>query len=318
MKILANDGIAADGKIILEKAGFTVITEKVPQDKLHEVIGGYDVLIVRSATKVNKQVMENPGNLKLVVRAGVGLDNVDAEFAKSKGIDVANTPNSSTLSVAELVFAHLSGAVRFLYDANRQMPANGKNEFNALKKKYSDGRELRGKTLGIFGFGRIGQEVGKIAISLGMKVLAYDPYVKSAKLVFSHLPFTPTPEVEIITGAFEEVLSESDFITLHLPHTAGNPALIGEEELNRMKNKAGIVNAARGGVIDEKKLLKALESGKISFAALDVFENEPDVDEGLLQNVNVSLSPHIAASTLEGQESIGLEVAKVIIDRLKN
>ena len=318
MKILANDGIAADGKIILEKAGFTVITEKVPQDKLHEVIGGYDVLIVRSATKVNKQVMENPGNLKLVVRAGVGLDNVDAEFAKSKGIDVANTPNSSTLSVAELVFAHLSGAVRFLYDANRQMPANGKNEFNALKKKYSDGRELRGKTLGIFGFGRIGQEVGKIAISLGMKVLAYDPYVKSAKLVFSHLPFTPTPEVEIITGAFEEVLSESDFITLHLPHTAGNPALIGEEELNRMKNKAGIVNAARGGVIDEKKLLKALESGKISFAALDVFENEPDVDEGLLQNVNVSLSPHIAASTLEGQERIGLEVAKVIIDRLKN
>ena len=299
MKILANDGIAADGKIILEKAGFTVITEKVPQDKLHEVIGGYDVLIVRSATKVNKQVMENPGNLKLVVRAGVGLDNVDAEFAKSKGIDVANTPNSSTLSVAELVFAHLSGAVRFLYDANRQMPANGKNEFNALKKKYSDGRELRGKTL-------------------GMKVLAYDPYVKSAKLVFSHLPFTPTPEVEIITGAFEEVLSESDFITLHLPHTAGNPALIGEEELNRMKNKAGIVNAARGGVIDEKKLLKALESGKISFAALDVFENEPDVDEGLLQNVNVSLSPHIAASTLEGQERIGLEVAKVIIDRLKN
>jgi len=317
MKILANDGIAADGKIILEKAGFTVDTEKVPQDKLHEVIGNYDVLIVRSATKVNKQVMENHGNLKLVVRAGVGLDNVDAAFASEKGIDVANTPNSSTLSVAELVFAHLSGAVRFLYDSNRQMPTNGKKDFNALKKKYSDGRELRGKTLGIFGFGRIGQEVAKIAISLGMNVIAYDPFVKSAKLVFNHLPFKPSPELEIITGSFEEVLADSDFITLHLPHTAGEPALIGQEEFNRMKNKAGIVNAARGGVIDEKELIKALESGKISFAALDVFENEPDVNEDLLKSASISLTPHIAASTVEGQDRIGLEVAKVIIDKLK-
>jgi len=318
MKILANDGIAPDGKAALEKAGFEVITEKVPQDKLHEVIGSYDVLVVRSATKVNKQVMASPGNLKLVVRAGVGLDNVDAAFAKEKGIDVANTPNSSTLSVAELVFAHLSGAVRFLYDANRQMPVNGKKDFNTLKKKYSEGRELRGKTLGILGFGRIGQEVGKIAISLGMKVIAYDPFVKSVKLVFSHLPFSPSPTLEITTGTFEEVLADSDFITLHLPHTAGEPPLIGEEEINRMKNKAGIVNAARGGVIDEAALIKALESGKISFAALDVFENEPDVNEDLLKAANISLSPHIAASTVEGQERIGLEVAKVIIERMKN
>ena len=317
-KILANDGIADDGKKMLEEAGFEVITNKVAQDQLKDHINDYDVLIVRSATKVNKDVLENSKRMKLVVRAGVGVDNIDIAFARQMEIEVANTPQSSSLSVAELVFAHLFSIARFLHLSNRQMPVNGKEKFNDLKKKYSDGVELRGKTLGVVGFGRIGQETAKIAIGLGMKVVAHDPYMTNAKLRFDHLPFTPAPTMEINMIPFEELIAQSDFISLHVPFKEGMAAMFDDNAFSKMKTGAGIVNCARGGVIDEEALLRAIESGKIAYAGLDVFEGEPKVRESLLNNDKISVSPHIGASTREGQDRISLEVAQVIIEKIKN
>ena len=198
------------------------------------------------------------------------------------------------------------------------MTSSSKEKFNELKKKYSDGVELRGKTLGVVGFGRIGQETAKIAIGLGMKVLAHDPYMTNAKLRFDHLPFTPIPTMEINMIPFEELVAQSDFISLHVPFKAGMTPMFNDATFAKMKPGAGIVNCARGGVIDEEALLRAIESGKIGYAGLDVFENEPVVRESLLNNNNISVSPHIGASTREGQDRIGLEVAQVIIDKIKN
>ncbi len=317
-KILANDGIAEDGKRMLEQAGFEVSTSKIPQEHLKDHINEYDVLIVRSATKVNRDVMENSKRMQLVVRAGVGVDNIDIAYAKEKEIEVANTPQSSSLSVAELVFSHLFSMSRFLHLSNRQMPQNGKEKFNELKKKYSDGVELRGKTLGVIGFGRIGQETAKIAVGLGMKIMAHDPFMTQAKLRFDHLPFTPTPTLEIKMHPFEEVIANADFISLHVPFKEGMAPMVNDDTFAKMKNGAGIVNCARGGVIDEEALIRALDSGKIAFAGLDVFESEPKVREALLNHDKISVSPHIGASTREGQDRISLEVAQVIIDKVKN
>ena len=317
-KILANDGIAEDGKRMLEQAGFEVSTSKIPQEHLKDHINEYDVLIVRSATKVNRDVMENSKRMQLVVRAGVGVDNIDIAYAKEKEIEVANTPQSSSLSVAELVFSHLFSMSRFLHLSNRQMPQNGKEKFNELKKKYSDGVELRGKTLGVIGFGRIGQETAKIAVGLGMKIMAHDPFMTQAKLRFDHLPFTPTPTLEIKMHPFEEVIANADFISLHVPFKEGMAPMFNDDTFAKMKNGAGIVNCARGGVIDEEALIRALDSGKIAFAGLDVFESEPKVREALLNHDKISVSPHIGASTREGQDRISLEVAQVIIDKVKN
>lgn len=313
MKILANDGIAAEGKTALEAAGHEVYTDKISQEDLPSKINDYDVLIVRSATKVNKQVLENSTRLKLVIRAGVGMDNVDADFAKSKGILTANTPQSSSLSVAELVFSHLFGMVRFLHQSNREMPKVGLEKFNELKKNYADGSELRGKILGIIGFGRIGQEVAKIAVGLGMKIFAYDPFVKEATLPFDHLPFTPAPFLFVETVTLDKVLLKSDFITLHLPHNEGQSALIGENEMMKMKKGAGIVNCARGGVVDEKALIMMLDQGYLSYAGLDVFLNEPKPDAAILNHPSISITPHIGASTKEAQYRISLEVAETVV-----
>lgn len=311
--ILANDGIDAAGKALLEKAGFTVITEKVAQEKLAEEINakGYVALTVRSATKVRKDLIDACPGLKVIGRGGVGMDNIDVEYARSKGIAVINTPAASSHSVAELVFAHLFGVVRFLYDANRQMPVKGETEFDALKKKYAKGIELQGKTIGIVGFGRIGQSVAKIALGLGMRVIAHDPFLKEA-VIELNINGAGSVKVPVPTTSLEEVIKNSDFISLHVP----GGKVITANEIAQMKNGVILCNAARGGVIDETDLVAGLDSGKIAHACLDVFENEPKPSALLLQHPKISLTPHIGASTEEAQERIGIELAEKIIAAL--
>lgn len=310
-KVLANDGIDKIGKELLEKAGFEVDTEKIPQEKLMDVINEkeYTVLIVRSATQVRKDLIEACPNLKIIARGGVGMDNIDVEYAKQKGIIIINTPAASSHSVAELVFAHLFSLLRFLHSSNRKMPVNGNTLFHQLKKEYAAGKELKGKTLGIIGFGRIGQEVAKMAIGLQMNILAYDPYVSSAELELSFPFINKNISVTIKTDTFENVLKNSDFITLHVP--GGN--IISKKEINQMKEGVILINASRGGVINEKDLLEALNNGKVAGAGLDVFENEPHPNSELLQHPKVSLSPHTGASTLEAQERIAIELSEKII-----
>ncbi|MDO3641071.1 D-2-hydroxyacid dehydrogenase [Mucilaginibacter sp. L3T2-6] len=310
IKILANDGIDPIGKKMLEDAGFFVDTNNIPQDELPVKLQEYDAITVRSATKVRKALIDACPNLKLIGRGGVGVDNIDVDYAREKGIGVYNTPASSSLSVAELVFAHLFTGIRFLQDSNRKMPVEGATRFNDLKKAYAKGVELRGRTLGIVGFGRIGREVAKIAIGIGMDVIAYDLY-----------PFNP--EVDIVLGGgiavkasvktatLEEIITNSDFISLHTPFVG--KALFGAEELDKMKKGVGLVNCSRGGLIDELALIAALDSGKVSFAALDVFDNEPTPREEILKHPKISLTPHIGAATGEAQERIGVELASLII-----
>lgn len=313
-KILANDGIDSQGKAILEKAGFTVVTEKVAQENLAKAINenNFVGLTVRSATKVRKDVIDACPNLKLIGRGGVGMDNIDVEYAKSKGIHVVNTPAASSHSVAELVFAHLFNAVRFLYDSNRQMPANGNTQFETLKKKYAKGIELKGKTIGIIGFGRIGQAVAKIALGCGMKVEAYDPFIQEANLELEIFGANKV-SVKIKTVSMENILKSSDFITMHVP----GGKVITSKEITQMKNGVILANASRGGVIDENDLLEGLNSGKIAHACLDVFENEPTPNEAILKHPKISLTPHIGAATEEAQERIGIELASLIIEKLK-
>lgn len=316
MRILANDGISESGKQHLEENGFEVITVKVAQNQLVNYINQHniDVLLVRSATKVGKDIIEACPSLKLIGRGGVGLDNIDVEYAKGKNIHVINTPASSANSVAELVFAHLFSGVRFLHDSNRNMPLEGDTQFSQLKKLYSNGTELRGKTLGIIGFGRVGQAVARIAIGLGMNVIAYDPNVKEAEI---ELSFFDDRKVSFLIKTIEKetVLEQSDFITVNSP--VQEMYVIDTEEFDMMKEGVGVINSARGGVISEEALLEALESGKVSFAGLDVFENEPTPSIRLLMHPNVSLTPHIGASTVEAQGKIGTELAEQIIKLLK-
>jgi D-3-phosphoglycerate dehydrogenase len=312
--ILANDGIDAIGKSILEKAGFTVITENVAQENLAGELNekGYVALTVRSATKVRKELIDSCPNLKVIGRGGVGMDNIDVEYARSKGLQVINTPAASSNSVAELVFAHLFNAVRFLYESNRNMPTIGNTKFNDLKKNYSKGIELRDKTIGIIGFGRIGQFTAKIALGCGMKVLAYDPFVKEAVLKLD-IYGTNGVDVKISTVTLDELISQSDVISLHVP----GGKMISEKEISQMKNGVILINASRGGVIDETDLLVGLNSGKIAHACLDVFENEPTPNEELLKHSKISLTPHIGAATNEAQERIGVELAEKLIEALK-
>ncbi len=312
MKVLANDGLSASGVKPLEKAGIEVILKTVAQEQLADFINEnkVDVLLVRSATKVRKDLIDACPGLKIIGRGGVGMDNIDVEYAKSKGIKVINTPAASSHSVAELVFAHLFGMVRFLHDANQNMPLMGDTHFNQLKKSYEKGAELKGKTLGLLGFGRIGQATAKVALGIGMKVIAYDPFIDSAHLTLDFYD-GQTVSFTIDTISKEEVLKQADFISLHVP--AQKEYVISTKEFGMMKKGAGIVNAARGGVIDEVALVKAIEDGIISNAALDVFESEPAPEIQLLMNKNISLTPHIGAATLEAQDRIGEELAAQII-----
>ena len=316
MKILANDGLAKSGIDALETAGFEVITDTVAQERLVDYINENKVtgLLVRSATKVRKDIIDSCSSLKLIGRGGVGMDNIDVDYAREKGMHVINTPGASSASVAELVFAHLFGMVRFLFDSNRNMPLEGDTRFKELKKNYSAGIELRGKKIGIIGFGRIGREVAKIALGQGMEVLAHDTHCVTADI---ELDFFDGQKINfnIKTVSIEEIYENADFITLHVPHQG--KALISKTEIEMMKDNVGLINAARGGVIDESDLLDALESGKVRFAGLDVFVNEPSPNMKVLMTHQISMSPHIGAATLEAQDRIGTELAEQIESLLK-
>jgi len=316
MKVLANDGISQSGIDALEKAGFEVSTTTVAQDQLLNYINDNDitVLLVRSATTVRKDIIDNCPGLKIIGRGGVGMDNIDVEYAREQGKSVINTPAASSESVAELVFAHLYGGVRFLYDSNRNMPLEGESNFKGLKKAYAKGVELKGKTLGVIGFGRIGQATARIALSIGMRVVYFDPFTEKATLEICFFD-GQTVSFDLTSVSKEEVLKQADFVTLHVP--AQKEYVIGKAEFAIMKDGAAIVNAARGGVIDEVALVEALDNGKLAFASLDTFENEPKPEIKLLMHNKISLTPHIGAATSEAQDRIGVELASQIEAILK-
>ena len=312
MNVLANDGISQAGVEKLNAAGFNTIVKSIDQEKIIGYINenNIEVLLVRSATKVRKDLIDSCKSLKIIGRGGVGMDNIDVSYAKDKGIHVINTPAASSSSVAELVFAHLFGCVRSLHLSNREMPLEGEKEFKKLKKNYSAGVELKGKTLGIVGFGRIGQEVAKIGLGLGMNVIYYD--LNNKKSLIEIIFFDGSSKnFELTSVRFDELLQNSDFISLHVP--AQKSHIIGEKEFSLMKKGAGIINAARGGVIDEEALIKNIENKNLSFAALDTFENEPTPSIKVLMNQSISMTPHIGAATKEAQKRIGIELAEQII-----
>lgn len=317
MKILVNDGISVSGSKALKDAGFTLYEERVPQKDLIWFMNqeNIDVILVRSATEVTREIIDAVPSLKLIGRGGVGLDNIDVEYAREKGIYVINTPAASSTSVAELVFAHMFGMARGLHDANRNMPLEGDTRFNELKKSYAKSVELKGKTLGVIGLGRIGKEVAKIGLGVGMHVIGVDSAdtdgIRTIPIQFYN---QDVMHYKIEVKPMMEVLETADFITFHIPSQKDH--IISTHEFNRMKDGVFIVNAARGGIIDEVALVEALDSEKVAGAALDVFETEPTPEIQLLMNPKLSLSPHIGGSTLEAQERIGLELAEQICELL--
>jgi D-3-phosphoglycerate dehydrogenase len=300
MKVLVCDPLDPKAVERIQGAGLEVV-EKVgmsPEELAEELKKGYEIIIVRSATKVRRPAIEAAQGLKLIIRAGVGLDNIDVDAAKEHGIEVKNTPKASSISVAELALAHMLALARSLPQATQSL-REGKWEKKAFK-----GIELHGKTLGVIGIGRIGREVAKRALCFGMRVIAYDKYITES----------PLPEVTMVS--LEELLRESDFITLHIPPDPAGP-VIGKAEIEKMKDGAYLINCARGGVVDEEALLEALDSGKLAGAGLDVFAEEPPTDERLLKHPKVTLTPHIGAQTKEAQARVGEEVAEIVISFAK-
>jgi D-3-phosphoglycerate dehydrogenase len=300
MKILVTDGISPEGAKVLSDAGHDVHQKSLNPTELLATIGPYDCIIVRSATKVTKDVIEAGPNLKVIARGGVGVDNIDVKHAQSKGILVLNTPAASAISVAELAIGHMLAVARFLHVSSMEMRAG-----KWPKKEYSKGFELYKKTLGILGLGNIGKEVARRALGLGMSVLAYDP------------PFTPMDfMVEITTK--ERLLQNADFITLHLPFKKDQGPVLGKKEFEMMKKGVVIINCARGGVVDEAVLLENLNSGKVAGAGLDVYADEPptETQKALINHPRVSVSPHIGGSTVEAQERVGLEIALKVVKAL--
>ncbi|MBR9859609.1 3-phosphoglycerate dehydrogenase [bacterium] len=316
MKILVNDGLHPAGLELLKNAGFELQTENVPQEQLKDKLNEFDAILVRSATKVREEHINAAPNLKVIGRGGVGLDNIDVEFAESKDIQVLNTPAASTRSVAELAMAHLFSVVRFLPEMNRKMAADGVNDFKALKKGASKGVELSGKTLGIIGCGRIGRETAAIALGCGMKVIAHDPFISETEISLSlHPEYSNDFKVKIQTISKADLLAQADFVSLHIP--GGQGYVLDQADFDGMKDGIGIVNCARGGTINEAALISAMESGKVKYAATDVFEAEPPVDDTILRQNQIGLSPHIGASTVEAQERVGIELAERVIAALK-
>lgn len=311
--ILANDGIHPAGKEVLENAGLEVQTEKVAQEDLATYIKDNQVVgvLVRSATQITETELSSWDGLKVIGRAGVGLDNIDLKAAEAKDIAVVNTPAASSQSVAELVLAHLFTISRFLQLSNREMPISGTSEFGKLKKSYSKGSELQGKTLGIVGIGRIGQALAKMALGLGMKVIAHDPFIPEVEQSFHVHGFGEVKTV-IKTISLDELLADSDIISFHVPKPKEG-SMIRADEFAKMQDGVMLINASRGGVIDESALLQALDSGKVAAAGLDVFENEPTPNAALLNHAKVSVTPHIGASTNEAQTRIGIELAEKVI-----
>jgi D-3-phosphoglycerate dehydrogenase len=310
MKILANDGIDAKGQAALEAMGCTVLTEKVNQDALAGFIQNENIdgLLVRSATTARKELIDACPNLKFIGRGGVGIDNIDAVYAREKGVDVFNTPASSSASVAELVMSMLFASNRFIYQAGGSMPANGEETFEVLKKNYGKGKEVKGKTIGIVGLGRIGMSLAEYALGCGMRVMFFDRS-KTEETVVLSINGSPV-EVKLNVSSFEEVLGESDFISLHVPKQPNGSSVIGTAEFALMKKNAVVVNTSRGGTIHEGELIEALDNGVIAGACLDVFENEPRPNAALLKHSKIITTPHIGAATAEAQERIGLEIAE--------
>lgn len=316
MKILINDGLHAAGIALLKEAGHDVDSTNIPQENLPNRLNEYDAILVRSATTVRKDLMDAAPNLKLIGRGGVGLDNIDIDYAKAKNIAVFNTPAASSRSVAELAMAHLFGIVRSLPTVNKAMSLDGVSDFKALKKAASKGIELQGKTLGLIGFGRIGRETASIAIACGMKVIAYDPYTKEGEVeVKFHSDYDFNCKINVKTISKDELLAQADFISLHIP--GGQGYVLDTADFEKMKTGVGVVNCARGGTISEEALLQAMQSGKVKYVATDVFEKEPPIDERILRINSVGLSPHIGASTDEAQERVGVELAEKIIEFFK-
>ncbi|PZU85528.1 MAG: 3-phosphoglycerate dehydrogenase [Chryseobacterium sp.] len=312
MIVLANDGLSEKGIQLLKSADIMVLEARVSSEHLSKFINenNVDVLLVRSATQVRKNLIDECPNLKIIGRGGIGMDNIDVEYAIDKGIYIINTPKASCKSVAELVFAHFFSLARFLHESNRLMPLEGETHFNALKKSFNNATELSGKTLGVIGMGNIGMEVIKMGISLGMNILAYNRTPKSETIEIAFFD-GQSLNFEIKSVTLNEVLKKSDFISLNTGLTDGY--LIDRKEFELMKEGAFIANTARGGVINEVALLDAIESGKVYGAALDVFEKEPTPEVLILMNPALSLSPHVGGNTLDAQNRIGEELAQQII-----
>lgn len=319
IKVLANDGIDKDGLFMLEEAGFEVSTQNIPQEELGNHLRNFEVLIVRSATKVRKELIDSAPNLKIIARAGVGLDNIDVEYAKSKGIQVFNTPKASSRSVAELTMAHIYTIARMMHSSNRTMPLDGHARFGELKKSYSEGFEIEGKKLGIIGFGNIGQEVAKLALASGMRILPVDKSIDEAVVKFYVFNNENIGlEIKLRTIKFLDMLKEADIITIHVPAGKGTTPILTSEEFGQMKDGVIVINTSRGEVLEENDLLAALNSGKVYGAGLDVFDNEPRPNEELLNHPNVSLTPHIGGSTVQAQMKIGMHLADSIISYFHN
>ncbi len=311
MKILANDGIDLSGKSALEAAGHVVITDNVAQGDLAHYINdnGIDGLLVRSATTVRVDLIDQCSNLKFVGRGGVGIDNIDAAYAREKGIVVFNTPASSSASVAELVMSMMFASARFVYASGKDMSVSGHEKFASLKKSFSKGFELRGKTLAIVGFGRIGKSLASYALGCGMKVIGVDRSGESFRNVELEIgDQIITVSVPFVT--MEEVFTQADFISLHVPKQPNGAAVFGKAEMMQMKKGVVLINTSRGGVVEEDALIEMLDSGQVGMACLDVFINEPTPRVDLIQHPKVIATPHIGASTAEAQERIGLEIAE--------
>ncbi len=308
-KILINDGMHAEGMERLRQEGFEVVEGPLSSEELRQRLDEFDVVVVRSATKLRKELLSEAQRLKLIVRGGVGLDNIDVAYAQSKGIEVRNTPAASSRSVAELVIGHMLSLARFIHLSNREMPQVGDVEFKSLKKKYSKGIELAGKKLGIVGCGRIGKALAVLALGMGMEVIPVDVFDTLEIDIYIAERMIP---LDIPVVSLDEMLPQADFISIHVP--AQSKPLIDRVAFEKMKRGVILINAARGGVVDEDALLEALDAGIVRAAGLDVFEGEPHPKKALLQHPQVSVTPHIGASTIEAQKRIAHEVVDIILD----
>lgn len=295
MRVLITDGLAKSAIAEIKAAGFDVTEQFYPPEELVKAIADFEVIVVRSATKVTRDIINAGKNLKVIIRGGVGIDNIDSATAKECNVKVMNTPNASSASVAEIALAHLFAIARFIPQGNITL-RDGQWE----KKAFAKGMELSGKTVGLVGCGRIGSEFAIRCSALGMTVIAFDKFVTISNPVIKQVDF-------------ETVLTTSDVISVHVPLAKGEPAVIGAKEIASMKNGVILINTARGGVIDESALIEGLKNGKIRGAGIDVFVGEPSFNQKLVALPNVSATPHIGASTVEAQDKVGAEVVKLLL-----
>ncbi len=300
-KVLVCDSVAKDAIKIMEDAGFTVeVKTGLPEDEIVKIIGSYNAMIVRSATKVTPKIIEAATNLRVIARGGVGLDNVDCKAAGAKGITVVNTPSASTNTVAEIAIAMIFAAARYIPQADAALKAG------RWEKKKFEGTEVAGKTLGIIGAGRIGTSTAEKAMALGMRVVAFDPMIG----------LHPNPAIRM--ASFDDVLAQADYLSLHVPYDKSKGALLGSAEFAKVKKGMVLINASRGKVVSETALMEAIRNGTVSQAAIDVWEQEPTENKELAQMEQVIALPHLGASTKEGQQRVGIEVALKVVELLKN